>query len=282
MLIFAAMTRKLIALSLLLLPALANAQQLDLPRPSLGAKVQQTVGLTDITVDYSSPAVKGRKIFGELVPFGQVWRTGANASTKITFSKDVTIGDKPVPAGTYSLFTVPGRTEWTVVLNKNANASPRDYKEAEDLLRVAAKPVPSGMHRERLTFLFSDTTEDSTRLDLEWDKLRVSLPIKAKTTEQANAAIKSLEDNAWRPYNSAARYLLEAKKDTDRALQLVDKSIAIREDWFNLWTKAQLLAQKKQFSEARALAERVAELGKKADFFFAADDVKKALNDWKK
>jgi hypothetical protein len=273
---------RLLAFTFVLLPVIANAQQLDLPRPSLGAKVTQTVGLTDITVDYSSPAVKGRKIFGELVPFGQVWRTGANSATKITFSKDVTIGDKPVPAGTYSLFTVPGRTEWTIVLNKNPNASPRDYKEAEDLLRVTAKPAATASARERMTFIFTDTTEDSTRLDLEWDKLRVSLPIKAKTTEQANAAIKNLEDNAWRPYNNAARYLLESKKDPDRGLALVNKSLGIHEDWFNLWTKAQLLAQKKQFTEAHALAERVNELGKKAEFFFAADEVKKALTEWKK
>ena len=182
----------------------AEAQQLELPRPSPTAKVSQMVGLTEISVDYSSPAAKGRKVFGGLVPFGQLWRTGANAATKITFSKDVTIEDKPVPAGTYALFSIPTATGWTLILNKNPNqGGTEQYKQDLDLARFSVKAQASAM-RERLTFLFSNTTDSTTSLDLEWEKVRVSLPIKAGTDAQVAANIKGLETGAWRPWNSAA------------------------------------------------------------------------------
>ena len=127
------------ALALVPAPAFAD---LELPRPSPFAKVSQEVGLTQITVDYSSPGVKGRKIWGALVPFDKMWRTGANQATKITFSKDVTFVDKAVPAGTYSLFTIPAKSgEWTVILNKNPNqGGTGQYKQDLDLLRFQARP----------------------------------------------------------------------------------------------------------------------------------------------
>ena len=125
-----------------------------------------------------------------------------------------------------------------MILNKNPNqGGTGQYKQDLDLLRLTVKPeaVP---HRERLTFLFADTTENSTRIDLEWERLRVSIPVKAATETQVDAGIKALEENSWRPYNNAARYLLESKKDPERALQLVDRSLSLHEDWLNNWTKA--------------------------------------------
>jgi len=263
-------------------PGAALAQQLELPRPSPLAKVSQAVGLTDVSVEYSSPALKGRKVFGTLVPLGQLWRTGANSATKLTFSKDVTIDGKPVPAGSYALFSIPGKDSWTIILNKNPNqGGTGQYKQDLDLLRFTVKPEPSGQ-RERLTFVFSDTTETSTRLDLEWEKLRVSFVIKANTDAQVDANIKGLEEGSWRPYNNAARYLLDSKKDPERAMQLVDRSLSLREEWFNVWTKAQLLAQKGKAQDACPLAQKAKQLGEKnPDGFFFADEVKKAIVDWK-
>jgi len=118
---------------------------LDLPRPSPFAKVVQTVGLTDITVDYSSPGVKGRKIWGAVVPYDQLWRAGANNPTKITFSRDVSIADKPVPAGSYAFFIIPTKGAWTVILNKKVDqaGTGRDYKQADDLLRLQVTPKPA-------------------------------------------------------------------------------------------------------------------------------------------
>lgn len=271
-------------LSLVAAPAFAQQPipSIDLPRPSPLGKVSQMVGVTEVTVEWSSPAVKGRKIWGALVPFDQLWRTGANSATKVTFSKDVKLDGKPVPAGSYALFTIPGKDAWTVILNKNVNqGGTREYKQELDAIRLTVKPATLPASRERLTFLFSDTTESSTSLDMEWEKLRLSLPIKAATDEQIAANLKGLSDNAWRPWNNAARYLMEEKKDYDQALALVEKSLLLKEDWLNVWTKAQILAAKGKHKEAYPLAEKANALGQKAEYFFFADDVKKALADWK-
>jgi hypothetical protein len=269
----------------LTLAAPAARADLELPRPSPGAKVTQEVGLTQITVDYSCPGVKGRKVWGELVPYGKLWRTGANNATKITFSKDVTFVDKPVPAGSYALFTIPATNgEWTVVLNKNADQPGigREYKADMDLLRVKVRAQPAPF-RERLAFLFSNFDEDKTSLDIEWEKLRVSIPIKVGTAQQALANINKELDNAWRPFANAARYMLEVKKDYDAGLKYVDQSLALKQDWFNLWIRASLLAAKGNYKDARADAQKSYDLGEKAGAgFFLEGEVKKALAEWSK
>ena len=263
-------------------PLTASAQQLDLPRPSPLGKVSQVVGLTEIAVEYSSPTVKGRKIFGGLLKDDELWRTGANGATKITFSKDVMVADKPVPAGSYALFTIPSsKNPWTIILNKNVNqGGTGQYKQAEDLMRFTLKPqaIPQ---RERLAFIISDFTDNTANIDLEWEQVRVSIPVKLKTDEQAAANIKGLTESAWRPWNAAARYQLEIKKDSDSALTLVNQSLSLKEDWFNVWTKSQVMAAKGNTKEAIALAEKAQTLGGKAEGFFAADDIKKSLAEWK-
>src|SRR5262245_5275839 len=168
----------LAALALAASPALA--QSLEVPAPSVKAKVEGRVGVTDFSVDYSSPAVRGRKIWGGLVPYDKVWRTGANASTKLTASRDFTFGDVAVPKGTYALLTIPGASSWTVILSKDSDAGAGDYDTKNDAARVTVSPASSAP-RERMTFIFSETTDTSTRLDLEWESLRVSVPIKVDT-----------------------------------------------------------------------------------------------------
>ena len=266
-----------------LLFASSASAQLDLPRPSPSAKVSQVIGLTEVTVDYSSPAAKGRPIWGTLVPYDQMWRTGANSATKITFSKDVTFGGKPVPAGTYALMTIPSKGAWTVILNKKLDQSgtARDYKADQDFVRfqVQTKAAP---HRERLAFLFSDFTDDKGSLDLEWDKLRVSIPIKVSTEEQALANIKKTLDGTSWTYAFAARYTAETKKDFDTALKYIDQSISLKEDWFNTWIKATIVAGMGKTKDAIALGEKAYGLGQKAEFFFLEAEVKKTLAEWKK
>ncbi len=264
------------------LPRLAGAQP-DLPKPSPNAKVSQFIGLTEITVEYSCPAVKGRKIWGELVPYDKMWRTGANQATKITFSRDATFGDQVVPAGSYALFTIPGKGAWTVILNKKADqpGTGLEYKAALDQVRFQVHPKPAPM-RERLAFLFSDFSDDQGMLDLEWEKLRLSIPIKVSTESQALANISKTLDNTWRAYANSARYLAETKKDYDTALRYVDQSLALKEDWFNLWIKATIVAAKGNRKDAIALGEKSYELGKKADLFFLEPEIKKTLAEWKK
>ena len=260
------------------------AADLELPRPSPNAKVSQHVGLTEITVEYSSPGVKGRKIWGGVVPYDQMWRTGANSATKITFSRDVTFAGKPVPAGSYALFTIPGKSEWTVVLNKKADQGGlgRDYKPELDLLRAPLRPTAAPF-QERMTFLFSDFTDDKATLELEWEKLRLAIPIAVSTGPEVEASIAAAIDGTWRTYANAARYMLETKKDYDRGLKYIDQSLALKEDWFNLWIKASLLAAKGDYRNARPLAEKAYALGEKApEQFFLEGEIKKTLEDWKK
>lgn len=268
--------------ALLVSPALAQ-QALELPSPSPAAKVSQRVGVTDISVEYSSPAAKGRKIWGDLVPFAKVWRTGANAATKITFGKDVTFGGQPLKAGSYALVTLPGEKDWTVILNKDTGifAGGKNYDEKEDALRVVVKAAPAS-HRERLTFLFSDTSDDATRLDLEWEKLRISVPITVDTAAHAKANIEAASKGAWRPLANAARYLSETAKDQAGALALIDKSLALESAWFNSWVKAQILQRQGKIDGALEWAKKALDLGAKDSYFWGKADVEKALKEWKK
>jgi hypothetical protein len=259
----------------------AFAQQLELPRASPNAKVSQVIGVTEVSVDYSSPGVKGRKIWGGVVPYNQVWRAGANSATKITFAKDVTIDGKPIAAGSYAFFVLPTPTKWTLILSKNANQfGAFTYKKEDDVLRVDVRPQPAPM-RERLAYQFSSFNDAGGSLDLEWEKVRVSLPIKVHTDEQVAASIKGFENNGWSAWAQAARYELD-KKHIDNGMKLIDTSIQLKETWLNVFVKAQLLAAKGNYKEALPLAEKAKEMGEKdsADFFLKAD-VDNALKTWK-
>ena len=271
-----------LAAALALATAPAHAA-LELPRPSPFAKVWQTVGLTELSVDYSSPGVKGRKIWGGLVPYDQMWRAGANSATKVTFSRNVTFAGKPVPAGTYAFFVIPSKDAWTVILNKKTDQSgtARDYKQADDVLRVSIKPKPAPF-RERLAYLVTDFTDDKASLDLEWEKLRLSIPITVETATQAVANINAELDGTWRSYANAARYMLENKKDYDAGMKYIDQSLALKQDWYNLWIKAELLAAKGNGKDALATGERAYAIGQKAENFFLEAEIKKKLGEWKK
>src|SRR5262245_21834662 len=174
--------------------------QLKLPRPSQKGSVTQTIGLTDVTLTYSRPGVKGRVIWGDLVPYDKVWRTGANEATTISFTKDVTIDGKALPAGTYSLHTIPGKTTWTVIFNKKAEQwGSYEYDQAQDALRIQATPS-TGPSQEWMGFSFPDVKTDSARCELAWEKLRVGFMIGTDTTNQALADIRKAlggEVKAW-------------------------------------------------------------------------------------
>jgi Protein of unknown function (DUF2911) len=251
---------------------------LELPRECPTGKISQQVGLTEIAVEYGSPAVAGRKIWGGLVPFDRVWSLGGYQAPKIRFSRDVTFGDKPVPAGTYALYAVPSRTSWTLILNKGAEQ--RDYRSELDVARIAVHPKVAPA-RERLAFAIGDFNDDSASLELAWERLRLTIPIRVNTTEEVLSSINSL-DNTWRAYANAARYMLENKKDYDAGMKYVDQSLAMKEDWFNVWIKAQLQAAKGDYKDARATGEHAYDLGKKSPMFFLEGEIKKTLDDWKK
>ena len=269
------------AFAILIFSFFQVSAQLQLPQPSPKASVMQTVGLTDITIDYSSPGVKGRTIWGEVVPFDAIWRAGANAATKITFSRDVTINGTNVSKGSYSVFVIPSKTaDWIVVLNKNATASTGEYKKEEDLLRLNVKPQTVPM-RERLAYSFSDFNDAVATINLEWEKVRVSLNVNVDTEKQTLESINSTLGGTWRQYANAARYMLENKKDYETGMKYIAQSLQLKEDWFNQWIKAELLAAKNNFKEAHEIAQKAKELGdKNPDGFFYKKEVEKAIKEW--
>jgi hypothetical protein len=269
-----------VALVAVALASSASAQQVELPRPSPNAKLSQFLGVTEVSVEYSCPGVKNRKIWGGVVPFDKVWRAGANSPTKVTFGKDVVIDGKPLAAGAYTFLIIPTATKWTLIFNRDPKgAGVFGYNKADDVLRVDVRPQPAPM-RERLAYLFANEGDAGGNLELEWEKVRVSLPIKVHTDEQVAASIKGLENGGWGPWANAARYQLE-HKNLDDGMALVEKSLAIKETWNNLFVKAQLLAARGNYKEALPLAQKAKELGEKDENFFGKDEVDAALKAWK-
>lgn len=233
----------------------------ELPAPSPKARVEQRVGITDISIDYSSPGVKGRKIWGDVVPYDKVWRAGANAPTKLTVSRDFAFGGTPVKAGSYAVFMTPGKTNWAVVLNTDLTATQDSHDAKNDVARLTVTPAALPAARERLIYLFSDTQDDRANLDLEWERVRIRLPITIDTKAAVVAGLEKSIAAAWQPHATAAGYYFSSG-DTARALTLIDKSIAIEPTWRNEWLRAQIQGKKGNKAEATASANRALALGK--------------------
>jgi hypothetical protein len=249
-----------LVLALSCLSSIAAAQALELPQPSPKARVEQRVGIADVALDYSSPGVKGRKIWSEVVPYDKVWRAGANQPTKLTVSRDFSFGGTAVPAGSYSVFMIPGKAAWTVLLNKSLTASQDEHDAKDDVAKLTIKPAALPALRERLRYTFDDTQDDRTTLALEWERVRIAVPIAIDTRTLVTAGIDRAHADVWRTDFSAASYLFDAGQ-TDRALELVDKSIAIQPTWRAEWLRAQIQHKKGNKAEAAASAGRAQELG---------------------
>ncbi len=255
----------------------------ELPRSIPAAKLTQQVGLTEIAVEYECTAVAGRKIWGGVVPYGEVWTMATGAATKLKLSRDVTLGDRAVPAGSYWLLAIPTKTTWTVILNKSPDplASARDYRPDLDVARLKVVPKPT-TRRERLAFSFSELTDERASLDLEWETLRVSIPIQLNTTQQVLSSINGL-DGTWRSFANAARYMLEKKKDYDTGLKYADEALALKDDWYTMWVKGALLAGKGDYAGAADWAARARDLEQKVGGASNLEaDLVKALATWSK
>ncbi len=255
---------------------------IELPAPSPKARVEQRVGITDLSIDYSSPGVKGRKIWGEVVPYDKVWRAGANAPTKLTVSRDFTFGGTQVKAGSYAVYVTPGKKTWAVALNTDLNANQDTHDAKNDVAHATVTPAALPAVRERLIYLFSDTQDDRTQLDLEWERVRIRVPITIDTRGAVQAGIEKAVAAAWQPHTQAANYYFETG-DLTRAAALIDKSIAIESTWRNEWLRAQIQGKKGNKAEATASANRALAIGKgNADFEkFIQPNIEKALAGWK-
>src|SRR5437868_10717643 len=253
-------------LGLLFVANLTEAQStvLDLPRPSQHATVMQRVGVTDITINYHRPLVGGRKVWDALVPYGQVWRAGANENTTITFTDPVSVEGKPLPKGTYGLHMFPGEKEWTVVFSKNSTSwGSFTYDEKEDALRVTVKPQPADLH-EALAYDFDDVKPDSTVVALRWEKLAVPFKVGVNTNEVVQASLhnqlRGLAQYSWFGWDDAATYLVTNKVGLEDALKYEDQSIQAEERFDNLMTKSQVLDAIGRKDDAAAARGKALEL----------------------
>jgi len=264
--------------------AVASAQALELPQPSPKARTEQRVGVTDLAIDYSSPGVKGRKIWGEVVPYEKVWSAGANAPTKLTASRDFKIAGTVIKAGSYSVFVTPSKTgAWTVAFNTDLTAAQEAYDAKKDVAKLTVKPTALAAPRERLLWYFTETQDAKTSLDLEWEKIRIRVPIEIDTPALMTAAIEKATNDAWRPHFQSAAYVFDSGGDVNRALALVDKSIAIQSTWRNEWLRAQVLWKKGQKAEARAGVEKAETLGKGDQGYesYGKEQIAKTIAGWK-
>jgi hypothetical protein len=223
----------------------AQSALLDLPRDSQHSAVTQRIGITDITISYSRPLVKGRPIWGKLVPYNEVWRTGANENTIIKFTDDVTIEGKPLAKGTYALFTIPGENQWTVIFSKVHTAwGSFTYNQADDALRVTVKPQATELH-EAMTFDFDDVKVDSAVATLRWEKIAVPFKVDVNVHDIVQASLhnqlQGLAQYTWEGWDDAATYLLTSKYDLNEALQYEETSIRTEPRFDNYLTKSQIL-----------------------------------------
>jgi hypothetical protein len=246
------------------------AQSITTPAPSSHQTVKQELGLSSIELTYSRPGVKGRKIFGDLVPFGKVWRTGANQATTVTFGDAVTIGGTKVPAGKYGLLTIPGAGEWTFIITHQLDVTnPAAYKADQDVVRVTAKPVELPFPIETFSILFANVTANSCDLQLIWDNTVVSLPITTDIDSKIMAQIDNAMTRDNHPYFTAAEYYLDNGKDLNKALEWFDKAIAQDPSpggsFFIVYQKARCLAKMGKKAEAKATAQKGIELAKQVN-----------------
>lgn len=266
----------------------------DLPRPSQKASVMQRIGVTDVTITYSRPGVKGRKIWGDPLPgqtakgeatlddgetrpadapvvsYGHVWRTGANEATQFVVTDDVLINGQKLAAGSYSLHTIPAKDEWTIVFNGTSNQwGSFDYDAAKDTLRVKAKPQWVNDNQEWLEYSFDPVTDDSAQVNIRWEKVSVPFTVKvpdvaATTMAHLKNAVSNAKPDDWRTPLRAGNYLLNNQNPADDAqgLAWIDQSIKVKETFQNLATKANALYKAGKKEEAIALGEQAVQKGK--------------------
>ncbi|MBL7994223.1 DUF2911 domain-containing protein [bacterium] len=269
----------LFMLAIVLVPSLDA--QIAIPRQSPKATVTQTVGITEVSIAYSRPGVKGREIWGKLVPYNEIWRTGANENTTITFNDTMKIEGTKLAPGTYGLQTIPNADEWTVVLSKDAKLwGAFNYKPENDALRFKVKPQAAEMV-ERLRFSFEDVTENSALVTLQWEKQKVAFKIEVET--QTYTIAKARTAIAWQPSMQAANYCLENNVNLDEAMKWIDISLAISENYSNLRVKAQLLVKFNKTPEAIKAMEKALSYAKAMpEPPFNLKQTEEMLAEWKK
>jgi hypothetical protein len=259
--------------------------QLNLPQPSPKASVMQTIGITDIKLIYHKPSVKGRVIWGDVVPFDSVWRTGANEATIISFSTEVMVEDHPLTAGKYALYTIPGKEEWTVIFNKKKELmGPYTYDKAFDILRIKVKPMDNEM-TESMLFHFTDVTLNSCTINLDWEKLRIPVKMKVATDSLFMNSIKSYihdePDNAAF-YSDGAEYTLMSGLHMDLGVQWAEMAINYKPNYYGYWLRGNIRVKLGKYDEALEDLNKGLEVAKKdKDYANVKPEFEKAIAECK-
>jgi hypothetical protein len=254
--------KKIIIAAAAVFALLSADAQLRTPAPSPTQTIKQDFGLASVELSYSRPAMKGRKVFGDLVPFGKVWRTGANSATTINFGEEVSIGGKKIPAGKYGLLSIPDKNSWTLIISKQLDVtSPAAYKQDMDVVRVDAKTMKMNESMESFTMQFANVKPTSCELHIMWENTAVALPITVDVETKVMAQIDQLMNKDNRPYFNAAMYYMDNGKDLNQALAWFEKATEAQPSAF--WIhhqKANCLAKLGKKEEAKKAAEKSKEL----------------------
>jgi hypothetical protein len=241
----------------------ADAQTVRTPAPSPTQTIKQDFGISSVELIYSRPGMKNRKVFGDLVPYGKVWRTGANSATRLKFADDVTIGGKALKAGEYAVFSIPNQDEWEIIINKGSANWGTEYKQADDVIRFTAKPMKLDQPVETFTMQFANIKPTSTELHIMWDKTAVAIPISMDVDSKVMAQINNVMNKDNRPYFQAAMYYMENGKDMNQALSWFDKAAEANPNayWIH-HQRANALAKMGKKAEARTAAQKSMELAR--------------------
>ena len=260
--------------------------QIKTPQPSTFQKIEQAVGLSNITLEYSRPNMNGRAIFGNLVPFGEIWRTGANANTKITFSTDVTIDGKSLKKGTYAIFTKPNKNAWEIIFYSDATnwGTPRTWDETKVALQTSVNVQEMPMNIETFTMTFDDITNNSAVIGILWEKANVEIKFETPTDVMVSQQIKTIMAGpSADDFFASAVYYLQANKDIKQAQEWIDKAVEMTSEKPRYWfLRQQSLIHAKAGNKKGAIAAakaslKYAEEGKNADYIKMNKD---SLKEW--
>lgn len=261
--------------------------QLSLPEPSPPTTIKQKIGFTDLTIDYSRPAVKGRTIFGGLVPYGKIWRTGASDATILTLNDPVTLAGKPLAAGSYSLFTIPSRADWTVILNKHVGGHGLDgYDEKNDVMRFTVKADSLARFYESFTIEIQDLVRNQATIYLNWANTSVHFPIESNADKRITAEIMNRinvkKEDKPGLYYQAALYYFDQEKDTKQALSWATKSVELEPAFNYLHLQAKLLARAGDYKGAIAAARKSVQAAQQEKFTDYVTINNRLIAEWEK
>ncbi len=243
--------------------------QIKTPAPSQNCKIEQSLGLTTVSLDYSRPNVKDRELFVDVEAWDQMWRTGANGSTKITFGSDASIGGQKVKKGTYSIYSIPNKTSWTVMLNTNTSwgGNVAKYDTATEVARFTTPTQDSPFFFETLTFDFAEITNDGASLNLMWGDYMIEMPISLGTDEVVMASIdQAMAGVSKAEYYAAGNYYFANGKDMNKALEYVQKANETDPKFWQLYKEAEILAAMGKYKDALMVSQKSMDMAKEADY----------------